>query len=610
MLEQLGLGETETEISRYKTCCWWDEFYTSLIIDYNDLQPAFKMNPGTRSFAKFVNTIDRGDLFTCLALWMEECPLATSVCDFESLELGTCGGRENISINDEDTCSDVPRENGPLRKRSKRNNCIIEDKAKVREFDVLVRGEPNSISHHLGNGTSTGSDRSIIQDNSGCCEETMSNCIEASCVDEANKPSKTFSSGLNKIGVVMVDISSENIVAINCSRDNVHGVTSVLVDCSDRASNCVIYASRKPCSLCTKLMVQAGVSRVCYLPFEPENPDKDDLEKVEKLYRMSEIGQSIHVPNIQRTILTESELKRSPYSPNKLCHTSFMLTLLSRYWSEEWKHRIAQELKWPEYNECKQQVDTSMKIMLEWLARVTLGDLPDSVNFYRCDENTPNTNKTGSECSRDIVANHEDTPIIPEPYNPRWQELARHMSRMAHILAQRSNDPKRGVGAVILQRNQVVSACWNGYPPKASYGDFPRASHSDGPLLAKKYAFSIHAEQAAILGRNTRDVSEASSTMFVSKTPCDECVPLILKAGIKNVVFPRDTRKRDPAFLRYSLIQRSIALGKLNGFESRFSLALQKEPQSESGLVTRPARMLCFNGKRITTKSLATDATH
>lgn len=548
------------------------------------------MNAETHHFAKFVNTISKPDLYLCLALWMEEYPLAsTVVCDFESLELSGHGDvGSSINKNNEHSCS---HENRPLRKRSKRHDCSIELGA---EFSRSCN--TNSISgNHLimSNGLSTGFHGSKAgQDKLFCSGETISNCTEADCVDEAEKPSKGSSLRVNKTGVVMVD-SSENIVAINCSRDNVHGVTSVLIDFSDRARNCVIYASRKPCSICTKLMIQAGISRVCYLPFEAENPDEADLKKAEKLIRMSEIGQSIHVPNIQKALLTDSELKPSPYAPNKLSHTSFLLSLLSHHWNEQWKSKIVEVLNWPEYNECKQQVDLAISIMLEWLARVTHGDLPDSVNFSKCGEIDPEIGKVSTGCS---ATNCLDAPLIPEPVNPRWQELARHMSRMANILAQRSNDPKRGVGAVILQHNQIVSACWNGYPPKAGYGDFPRASHSDGPLLEKKYAFSIHAEQAAILGRNTRDISDASSTMYVSKTPCDECVPLILKAGIKNVVFPRDTRKRDPAFLGYSLIQRSIAIGRLNGFESSFLQSTQSSSESASKSKYCASHQLSFNG--------------
>ena len=497
------------------------------------------MNQGTPSFAKFVDTISKTDLYSCLALWMEECPLATtSVCDFESFELGACARdvSNSININNKLSRSDVVQENGPLRKGSKRNNSSMKDKVKSEECDGLV--ERNSVFNHLGNGSTVASGRSKKQNDAGYCDETITNFAAAGCVQEEKRPSKSCSSRVNKIGVVMVD-TSENIAAINCSRDNVHGVTSVLIDFSDLAANCVIYASRKPCSACTKLMIQAGISRVCYLPFEPENPNEDDIEKVEKLMRMSEIGQSIHVPNIQKAILSESELRRSPYAPNKLSHANFLLTLSSRYWSDQWKSRIAQGLKWPEYNDFKQQVDHSIDVLLEWLAIVTLGDLPDCVNFYQCNESNPDFDQATIGCNHGNMATCR-APFIPDPFNPHWQELARHMSRMANILAQHSNDPSRGVGAVILQHNQIVSASWNGYPSKAGYGDFPRASHMDGPSLTKKYAFSIHAEQAAILSRNTRNIGDVSSTMFVSKTPCDECVPLLLKAGIKNVVFPRD----------------------------------------------------------------------
>lgn len=569
------------------------------------------MSQGQYNFAKFVNTIDKTDLYSCLALWMEECPLATPattvMCGFD-LELNdNCDDLNINSINNEGTWSDAPEEDGPLKKRSKTNNCITTDKIISRNSDISVRDQTSLVLNNLVNGTTNAINNvtDSKEESLKRCETSVDRFINRKPTNEQAKSVNCNSPTVNKIGVVMVDISSENIVAIDCSRDNVHGVASVLVDFSDRASNCVIYASRKPCSVCTKLMIQAGISRVCYLPFEPEYPNDDDLDKVEKLYRMSEIGQSIHVPNIQKIVLAESELRYSPYSASKHCHVTFMLSLLGRYWGEQWKSRVSKQLKWPEYSECKKQVDHSIEVMLEWISRVTFGDLPEAVTFYEC--NYKNSTKTETSCGRmhNILPDDEHNIILPLSSNPRWQELARHMSRMANILAQCSNDPKRGVGAVILQRNQIVSACWNGYPPKAGYGDFPRASHCDGPLPSKKYPFSIHAEQAAILGRNTRNISDVSCTMFVSKTPCNECVPLIIKAGIKNVVFPLDTQKRDPAFLGYSLIWRSIDHGRLRGFESRLPPVKQEECESDSKSVNHASRQLCFNGR---TKSVENDA--
>ena len=567
------------------------------------------MSHGKYNFAKFVDTIDKTDLYSCLALWMEECPLATTVmCGFDLELTDNCDDLNINSINNESTCSDAPEEDGPPKKKSKTKNCIITDKISSENSDILVRDETNLVLNNLVNGTTkainvvTDSKKESLEH----CETSADRFINRKPTNEQAKSVNCNNSTVNKIGVVMVDVSSENIVAINCSRDNVHGVTSVLVDFSDRAANCVIFASRKPCSVCTKLMIQAGISRVCYLPFEPEYPNYDDLDKVEKLYRMSEIGQSIHVPNIQKIVLAESELRYSPYSVSKHCHITFMLSLLDRYWGEQWKSKVSKHLKWPEYNECKKQVDHSIEVMLEWISRVTFGDLPESITFYEC--SSKNSTKIETQCGsmHNILPDDEHNNIIlPLSSNPRWQELARHMSRMANILAQCSNDPKRGVGAVILQRNQIVSACWNGYPPKAGYGDFPRASHCDGPLLSKKYPFSIHAEQAAILGRNTRNISDVSCTMFVSKTPCNECVPLIIKAGIKNVVFPLDMQKRDPAFLGYSLIRRSIDHGRLRGFESCLPPVKQEECESDSKSVNRASCQLCFNGM---TKSVENDA--
>ena len=538
------------------------------------------MEQGARSFTKFVNTIASGDLFTCLALWMEDCPLAnTSFAGFN----GHDHTRVTPFINEDSS--------GPVQKKLKATNDGEEVSSRERMGDV-------STCHNNGSSWAEIGSESEDKRTKPYFKEVL-NCANGQ--ETVKKPMEEPRPIINKIGVVMVD-SSGKIVTVECSRDYVHGVTSVLVDFCDRANNCVMYTSRKPCSFCTKLMIQAGVAKVCYLPFEPECSDPADLEQAEKLFRMSQIGQSIYIPNIQKGILADSEVKRSPYTTNKFNHVSSTFNLLSRYWSEQWKSKIAQQLRWPEFNDCKQQVEQSVQIMLEWIARVTFGDLPDSVLFQPCDEEITNHPNTNSEHFQVNVGEDEDVSMIPDPNSSSWQRLARHMSRMANILAQRSNDPKRGVGAIILQRNRVVSASWNGYPPGAAYGDFPRASHSDGPSRAKKYPFSIHAEQAAILGRNTRDVRDVSSTLFVSKTPCDECIPLILKTGIKNVVFPRDTLKREPAFLEYVLIKRSVADGKLKGFHSRVSSCSSSSSSSSSSpKQSRPSsesaqRHLVFNG--------------
>ena len=111
---------------------------------------------------------------------------------------------------------------------------------------------------------------------------------------------------------------------------------------------------------------------------------------------------------------------------------------------------------------------------------------------------------------------------------------------MDRFLAERSDDPKTGVGAVITNPAfEIVALGWNGFPTKALYGEFPRASHDD-QVKRKKYPFTIHAEQNALLLRNTKNL--ANEILFVTKTPCNECTPLLAMEGIKTVVLGEEMK--------------------------------------------------------------------
>ena len=81
---------------------------------------------------------------------------------------------------------------------------------------------------------------------------------------------------------------------------------------------------------------------------------------------------------------------------------------------------------------------------------------------------------------------------------------------------------------------------WNGFPAKSLYGEFPRASRNDKAVTEKKYPYIIHAEQNALLMRNTKSIVDA--TLIVTMTPCDDCTPLIEMQGIKTVVLGEKMR--------------------------------------------------------------------
>ena len=72
-----------------------------------------------------------------------------------------------------------------------------------------------------------------------------------------------------KVGAVLV-LPNDMSYAIDCSRNGVHAVARLIMAHPNIPEYCKVFVSSKPCSFCTKLLVQAKVERVFYLPIEPE----------------------------------------------------------------------------------------------------------------------------------------------------------------------------------------------------------------------------------------------------------------------------------------------------------------------------------------------------
>jgi deoxycytidylate deaminase len=126
---------------------------------------------------------------------------------------------------------------------------------------------------------------------------------------------------------------------------------------------------------------------------------------------------------------------------------------------------------------------------------------------------------------------------------------------LAHIAAKRTDDPKVGVGSVLIDgTNRYISVGWNGYPKKAQHLDYPHAGADDSVADAElKYDYILHAEQNTLLWRNPIGCPISPDYVLVStKMPCDECSPVIYDCGIKSVVTVPQIPKAhdDPARLR------------------------------------------------------------
>ena len=318
-----------------------------------------------------------------------------------------------------------------------------------------------------------------------------------------------------KVGAALV-LPNDMLYAVDCSRDGVHGVARLLITHPEIPQECKVFVSRKPCSFCTKLLVQSKVKRVFYLPIEPEyykdasDEDFDDeTSRVDELFKVSSIAQSVFVPRAGQEVIEAAERK---HQTDRSRRTTEQDNLFNKYWDVAWfgetedaQDNCQKKLPWRAFDgEMREQVKEDFKSITEWMAHVLIkSQLP------------------------------RDQPSQALQYI--------HLMKLAVFLAERTDDPKRGVGAVIVNKDKdIVGLGWNGFPTKSLYGEFPRASRTDEAVTEKKYPYIIHAEQNALLMRNTKSIKDA--TLVVTMTPCDDCTPLIKMQGIKTVVLGEKIR--------------------------------------------------------------------
>ena len=330
-----------------------------------------------------------------------------------------------------------------------------------------------------------------------------------------------------KTGAVLV-LPNDTSYAIDCSRNGVHAVARLMMAHPNIPENCKVFVSRKPCSFCTKLLVQAKVEKVFYLPIEPEyfpmkKLSEEDVKRlgkcyesemscVDNLFKVSPIGQTIFVPDVPKAVVKGVPKKLE--SPEAI--REYMEEVLEKmYWDPSSKFSLKEDLPWPSLDEkMEKEVENQFKNMREWMA-----------TFCVAQEKGYSFELVGE-------------PGTKNSFDPRDEERskqANHLMTLAKILAMRTDDPTTGVGAVIVnEKMEIVGLGWNGFPKKARYGEFARASHKDEGVQDKKYPYIIHAEQNALMMRNTKNVE--GGTLFVTKTPCDECTPLLEMQKITTVV--------------------------------------------------------------------------
>ncbi|XP_015255148.1 PREDICTED: cytidine and dCMP deaminase domain-containing protein 1 [Cyprinodon variegatus] len=418
------------------------------------------------------------------------------------------------------------------------------------------------------------------------------------------QPEDSENSQINRTGLVV--IQEGKVLGLHCSGTELHAGQAAIIQHGANLADCQLYFSRRPCATCLKMIINAGVSQISFWPGDPEvsmlksvsstqtNAGGSSLAMteeavldavaVEKLKSNSrphicvllqplapDLVQFVEETSkesdfMERMTEDDPELnKEELFNRERLRHLREFSTHFLVGTSLQHKGILVQMgLE----NFCVEpyfsNLRNNMTELVGVLAAVAAGVPQHHYGFYR--ENLAST-----------------VPVHGENVS---QEVAHHCMVQARLLAYRTEDPKVGVGAVIWARGQstgcrgtgcldLVGCGYNAYPAGSKYAEFPQMDNKQEDRQRRKYRYIIHAEQNALTFR-TRDIKPGELTMlFVTKCPCDECVPLIRGAGVTHIYTSDQDRDKDKGDISY------LRFGTLKDIDK---FIWQRDPSISSGL--------------------------
>ncbi|KAM7375071.1 hypothetical protein PAMA_014250 [Pampus argenteus] len=400
-------------------------------------------------------------------------------------------------------------------------------------------------------------------------------------------------------GMGLVVVRGSKVVGLHSSGPELHAGQAAIIQHGARLADCHLYFSRRPCATCLKMIINAGANQISFWPGDPE---------VSMLTSSSTSHSNRHLHSAPGCITEEAALdamateKLKSNSRPHICvllqplapglarfinKTSRECDFMERVTDDEpglnteelfnrertrhlkdfsgrflvetsLQHRAVLTRMGLE-NFCVEpyfsNLRQNMRELVEVLAAVAAGVPQQHYGFYR--EQSSTSELPLAESS------------MPPGHEGISQELARHCIIQARLLAYRTEDHKVGVGAVIWAKGRpagcdrtgrlyLVGCGYNAYPAGSHYAEYPQMDNKQEDRQRRKYRFIVHAEQNALTFR-TRDIKPEEPTMlFVTKCPCDECVPLIRGAGITHIYTTdqdRDKDKGDISYLRFSSLK-------------------------------------------------------
>ena len=121
-----------------------------------------------------------------------------------------------------------------------------------------------------------------------------------------------------------------------------------------------------------------------------------------------------------------------------------------------------------------------------------------------------------------------------------------YFMNIAILASLRSKDSTK-VGAVITCGNKIVGVGYNGFPSGIDESQLPTARDCELPLYEQKYAYTLHAEQNAVLNTSIHDISCAK--VYVTLFPCCRCIAMLMQKKISEIIYLSDKHHDDPEYV-------------------------------------------------------------
>ncbi|XP_035250685.1 cytidine and dCMP deaminase domain-containing protein 1 [Anguilla anguilla] len=392
----------------------------------------------------------------------------------------------------------------------------------------------------------------------------------------------------------LVVVQDRNVIGLHCSSAELHVGQVAVIKHGRRLKGCDLYFSRKPCATCLKMIVNAGVNRVSYWPGDPEL----------SLLLLSDDGgggKSGPADGQARAVPDDAELDAKAaerLKSNSRTHVCVLLQPLpgdmQQFAAEtsaggDFLERVAEdgggldaaELFAAQRERRLEDLTAAFFVPDKGLHRGVLRRM--GLETFCTEPSFSNLRQH----MRDLIGvlasvassvpdprmgygfHARDRAEGPGPGLGLPQDVSRHCIVQARLLAYRTEDPKVGVGAVIWAegksdrcdgtgRMYLVGCGYNAYPAGSEYAEFPQMDTTQEDRQKRKYRYILHAEQSALIFRCAEIKEDENTMLFVTKCPCDECVPLIVAAGIKQVYttdLDSGKDKHDISYLKFDCLQ-------------------------------------------------------